>query len=292
MYICYLDESGTVEPTPDSSHFVFVGLAIPAETWKQKDREVFAVKRRFDIENAEIHTGWMLRPYPEQRRVPEFEGMDYPTRRRAVLGVRALNLSRPRENHKQGALLKNYRKTEPYVHLTQDERVECISSLAQVIGSWVDCRLYGEAHDKTCSFGPRAYEMAFEQIVTRFNTFLSHSAHTIGMLVQDHNETVCRKLTKQMREYHRAGTLWSAIENIVETPLFVDSQLTSMVQIADVCSFLTRRFFEKRETTLFDIIYTRFDRNRGRLVGLRHYTGSQACLCRVCEDHGRSSSSI
>lgn len=288
MYICYLDESGTVEPDPTSSHFVFVGLAIPAETWKHKDRDVFSVKRKFDLEQAEIHTGWMLRRYPEQDNVPGFELMDYPTRRKAALGVRALNLSRPRDNSKQGSLLKNYKKTEPYIHLAQHERVECISSLVKVIKSWTDCRLYGEAIDKACSSGSKIYESAFEQVVTRFNTFLSLSTHKTGILVQDHNETVCRKLTKKMREFHREGTLWSSIENIVETPLFVDSQLTSMVQIADVCSYVTRRFFEKSETGFFDIIYDRFDRNRGKLVGLRHYTGSQGCVCRVCTDHGRT----
>lgn len=288
MYICYLDESGTLEPDPTSSHFVFVGVAIPAETWKQKDRDVFAVKRRFELERAEIHAGWMLRPYPEQDRVPEFASMDYPTRRNAVLGVRALNLSRPRDNTKQKNLLKNYRKTTPYIHLTLDERVDVISSLAQVIRRWGDCRLYGEAHDKSCSSGSRAYENAFEQVVTRFNIYLSN-VRSFGILVQDHNETVCKRLTEKMREFHRTGTLWSAIENIMETPLFVDSQLTSMVQIADVCSYLTRRFFEKGETAIFDRIYDRFDRNRGRLVGLRHYTGSQQCLCRVCRDHGRPS---
>jgi hypothetical protein len=289
MYICYLDESGTLESSQTSSHFVLVGLAIPAITWKQKDRDVFAIKRRFDLESAEIHTGWMLRPYPEQKYVPGFESMDYPTRRRAVLGVRALNLSRPRDNAKQRDLLKDYRKTEAYVHLTQGERVEFISSLARLIRSWDDCRLFGEAHDKACSLGPRAYEIAFEQIVTRFNTYLSQFAHTIGIFVQDHNETVCRKLTQKMREFHRAGTLWSAIDNIIETPLFVDSQLTSMVQIADICAYVTRRFFEKGETAFFDVIYDRFDRKRERLVGLRHYTGMQRCLCRVCGDHGRSS---
>ncbi len=290
MYICYLDESGTPETPGTSSHFILVGLAIPAVSWKQKDREVFDIKRRFDLEHAEIHTGWILREYPEQTRVPGFESMDYSARRKAVLGVRALNLSRPRDNAKQKDLLKNYRKTDPYVHLTQTERFDFISSLARLIGSWDDCRLFGEAYDKTCSSRSDAFEIAFEQVVTRFNTYLSKAqpAQTIGIIVQDNNETVCRKFTQIMREYYRTGTLWSAIDKIIETPLFVDSQLTSMVQIVDICAYLTRRFFEKRETDLFDIIYSRYDRNKSRLVGLRHYTGIQKCLCRVCEDHGRS----
>ena len=288
MYICYLDESGTCEPAPPPSHFVFVGIAIPAATWKQKDREVIGVKARFGLEHSEIHTGWILRPYPEQRHVPGFESLDYQARRNAVLGVRALNLTRPRNNTKQKSLIKAYRKTEPYVHLTYDERVSVITSLARVIRSWGDCRLYGEAHDKSHSCGPRAYEFAFEQIINRFNIYLTNTVHSFGILVQDNNQTICKKLTQLMREFHRTGTLWSSIDKIIETPFFVDSQLTSMVQMADVCSYVTRRFFEQRETDIFDIIYDRFDRNRTRLVGLRHYTGSQPCICRVCRDHGRS----
>lgn len=288
MYICYLDESGTIEPQSSSSHFILIGLGIPASTWKIKDREISIIKRQFGLTETEIHAGWMIRPYPEQGKVPGFSSLDYEFRRKTVLGLRALNLARPRSNKKQKELLKNYRKTEAYIHLSEDERREFLINLSKAIGNWGDCRIFGEAHDKSCSSGEKAYEIAFEQIVTRFNTFLSQATGALGIIVQDHNETVCRRLTAKMREYHRRGTLWSAIDNIVETPLFVDSQLTSMVQIADVCAYATRRFFEKDETVLFDLIYDRFDRHKGRLVGLRHYTGMQKCMCRVCVDHGRS----
>ena len=46
MYICYLDESGTREQTGNSSHFVLLGLAIPADTWKVKDTEVNDINKR------------------------------------------------------------------------------------------------------------------------------------------------------------------------------------------------------------------------------------------------------
>lgn len=287
MYICYLDESGTIETASSSSHFVLLGFAIPASTWKKKDIEISSVKKKFELEIVEIHTGWMLRNYPEQKYIPDFESLDYSSRRKAVMGARALNLSRPRSNAKQKELLKNFRKTLPYVHLTFDERRTFVESLMRIIGTWADCRLFGDVHDKRYSSGDKAYEHAFEQIVTRFNTYLSQAVGAMGLLVQDHNETICRKLTAKMRDFHRIGTLWSEIDNIIETPLFVDSQLTSMVQIADLCAYATRRFFEKGETQLFDLIYDRFDRHKGRLVGLRHYTGIQSCLCRVCVDHGR-----
>jgi len=126
----------------------------------------------------------MLRHYPEQKHIPDFEAMDRSSRKKTVMGIRAMNLGRPRPNNKQKELLKNYRKTLPYVHLTYDERKEFVKSLMSLVGDWEDSRLFGEAE-------------------------------------------------------------------------------------------------------LFDLIYERFDRHKRKLVGLRHYTGIQNCLCRVCRDHGR-----
>ncbi|MDB4950259.1 MAG: hypothetical protein JWM27_2908 [Gemmatimonadetes bacterium] len=48
-----------------------------------------------------------------------------------------------------------------------------------------------------------------------------------------------------------------------------------------------RRHFENAEADLLDRFYGRFERAQGKLVGIRHYTGKQACGCRVCVDHGR-----
>jgi hypothetical protein len=287
MYICYLDESGTIEAGSTGTHFVLLGLAIPDVTWKNKDRDISSIKSRYNLSNVEIHSGWMLRPYPEQKQLPNFDSLDYVARRRGVESIRAMNLTRPRSNKAQVALMKNYRKTREYIHLSLAERLDVIRTLAELISTWADSRIFADACDKRSSPATHMFEFAFEQVITRFNTFLALAADTLGIIVQDHNETVCRRLTEKMREYHRRGTLWSRIENIVETPLFVDSQLTAMVQIADICAYSTRRFFENGETDIFNRIYDRFDRTKGKLVGLRHYTGSQPCSCRVCLDHQR-----
>jgi len=56
-----------------------------------------------------------------------------------------------------------------------------------------------------------------------------------------------------MKQFHQKGTLWTRINNIIETPLFVESQLTSMIQIADVCAYALRRYLENGEEELFDM---------------------------------------
>lgn len=287
MYICYLDESGTVEPGANSDHFVLLGLAIPAETWKEKDQQVLEIKRRYGLEDFEIHTAWMARDYPEQARVPDFDRLEWSTRRQAVLGVRAMNLGRARRQAQLASITKNYRKSDAYIHLNRTERLACLRDLSTLIGSWRDSRAFAEARAKSHVPAANAFDQSFEQVVTRFNTFLTVVNGPNGLLVQDNNQTMALRLTTAMRRYHEAGTLWSTIDRIVETPLFVDSQLTSMIQMADLCAYATRRFFERNERDLFRRVFPRFDRHRRTLVGLRHYTGGFRCQCHVCKAHGR-----
>lgn len=188
-------------------------------------------------------------------------------------------------------LTRNYRESAPYLHLSHGERMAILRTLADLIGTWSDAVIFADAQDKSAhqpaSPDERILEFAFEQVVSRFHHFLERTDTTPGILVQDRNDTAAGRLTMLARRYHERGTPWATYTRIVETPLFVDSHLTSLVQMADLCAYAVRRFFENGEHDLFDRIYPRFDRHAGRLVGLRHYTGRNNCACRVCQDHGR-----
>ena len=87
-----------------------------------------------------------------------------------------------------------------------------------------------------------------------------------------------------MRTFHKQGTFWTNIDNIIETPLFVSSELTSMIQLADLCSYALRRYIENGETTLFELIYPKGDRKDGKCVGIRHFT-EPVCTCEICKNH-------
>jgi hypothetical protein len=289
MYICYLDESGTVEAADSSKHFVLVGLAILAAAWKNKDAQVNSIKSRYELVGSEVHTAWVLREYPEQNFISDFAKLSHSDRRRQVIALRTQNLAKPRTKKQQASIALNYRKTAAYVHLTKGERIRCVQDLADLIGSWADARLFAEAQlKKSLPSGAGDFEEAFEQVVTRFNTCLKNVGGIHGLLVQDNNETIAERLTQQMRKFHREGTTWARdIEFVVETPLFVDSELTSMVQLADLCAYAIRRFFDKGESDLLDRIFPVFDRNVGKLVGIRHFTRADACGCKVCVEHGR-----
>lgn len=291
MYLCYLDESGVPQSNPGTTdYFVLLGLAIPAVRWRERDVEINGILNSHNL-YGEVHTAWMARMYPEQERVIDFDRMDPEERRQAVAVERRkdLALASARGRGAVNQLSKNYQKTQAYLHLSHSERLSILRACADAIGRWEDAALFADAQRKTANPGgpDRVLDHAFEQVVTRFHHFLERNGLPVGIVVQDQNETASRRLTSLARRFHDRGTTYIPVPRLVETPLFVDSKLTTMVQLADLGAYAVRRFFENGETDLFDRLYPAFDRVHGRLVGLRHYTGRQRCRCRVCVDHGR-----
>ena len=128
------------------------------------------------------------------------------------------------------------------------------------------------------------HEQAFEQVVSRFEHYLRNSQSDYGLLIHDNNDTVAKKHTELMRTFLRKGTLWTQIEHIIETPMFVDSQLNSMVQLADLCAYSIRRYIENDEEELFDLVFQRAHRLGATTVGVRHFT-NPGCSCKICANH-------
>ena len=128
------------------------------------------------------------------------------------------------------------------------------------------------------------HEQVFEQIVSRFEQYLHNTQVGYGLLIHDNNQTVARKHTELMRSFLRRGTLWTEVQHVIETPMFVDSQLTNMVQLADLCAYALRRYLENGETELFDLVFERADRVGDVVVGVRHFT-ADGCPCTICALH-------
>jgi hypothetical protein len=291
MFILYVDESGVEQLRKGTSHFILLGLMIPAEHWKSLDTALENTKDNYKLREVEIHTAWMCRRYSEQESIQDFESLSYEERRiQSLQAIRrragAISVSGNRQR------LKFYRKEarliDPYLHLTRNERISCLEELAQQVASWSDVRIFADAICKADFTNSQItpYEMAFEQVLARFQAFLSFK-HGSGIVVHDKNDTVAPRLTRLARQFHSTGTLYRQIPDIVETPLFVDSSMTSMIQMADLCAYALRRLLENSESRFWDILETRVDKISEKLVGVRHYTGRRPCACRICTAHGR-----
>ncbi|MFA5161388.1 MAG: DUF3800 domain-containing protein [Elusimicrobiales bacterium] len=293
MYFCYVDESGTPDDGT-TSHYVLAGISLPVLEWKKFEQTVNTLKTRWGIAGAEIHTGWLLRSLIEQKQIPGFDGLPRAERKIRVEIFRKEEILRLQKSNpgQVSQIRKNYRNTEPYTHLTLAERRELASQFADIIGGWGHIRLFAECVNKPF-FGAKfpgvsVAESAFEQLVSRFEcyldvTSLGQSADNMGVLIHDNNQTTAKKLRDLMMEFHRRGTSWREITHIIETPLFVDSQLTSLIQAADICAYALRRYLENGEDRLFDKIYSRADKKNERVVGVRHFTDpAKLCNCKIC----------
>ena len=236
-----------------------------------------------------------------KRRSQNFDKLDDETRRAQVEQYRKaelLRLQRSRNNSQYRQTKKSYAHTASYVHLTHAERMDFLRSVGDCVGSWDYARLFAECIDKIHFDSSKASasvdEQAFEQVVSRFELYLENTRgrqsddRNYGLLIHDNNQTTALRHTSLMKRFHRRGTLFTRVTNIIETPLYVDSQLTSMVQVADLCGYTLRRYLENKEPDLFQRIFRIADKNnRGIVVGVRHFTTKQ-CSCGICAAHRQS----
>ncbi|MFA6433654.1 MAG: DUF3800 domain-containing protein [Elusimicrobiales bacterium] len=238
MYFCYIDESGTPDIPGNSNHYILAGVSIPVFEWKDLDAQVTAFKNRWALADAEIHVAWLLRSLYEQNKIPNFESLSYSDRRTQVIYFRNTEILRLQKSNPKSLpqVRKTHRNTEAYIHLTISERRQIALQFAELIGRWGHARLFAECVDKYFFAAKHPNESiaekAFEQLVSRFECYLDitsagQTSDNMGLLIHDHNQTVAQKLRGLMLNFHRNGTAWRGIKHIIETPLFVDSKLTS-----------------------------------------------------------------
>jgi len=113
MYLCYIDESGTPEVPGNTSHYVLAGLSIPIEHWTSCDKEIATLKGRFKLQNAEIHTAWLVRDYHDQDVIKDFDKLDSARRVAEVQEFRRKELLRLQRINKPDLYRqtkKNYEK--------------------------------------------------------------------------------------------------------------------------------------------------------------------------------------
>ena len=242
MQLCYIDESGTPDLPGNTSHYILAGLSVPDSYWKRHHTQLEKIKTGYGLEDAEIHVGWMMRPYDEQRLISAFAMMTHERRRSEVSRQRNAEPLRIQKANGKGyrQTRKNYQKTEAYVHLTMDERRQAATGIAKLVSDWGVARLFAECIDKL-RFDPArtnrtVHEPAFERVVSRFERYLQRDQSDYRLLIHDNNQTVAKKHTERMKAFLQKGTLWTHIEHAIETPISVDSQLTNMVPLADLCA--------------------------------------------------------
>ena len=68
-------------------------------------------------------------------------------------------------------------------------------------------------------------------------------------------------------EFRTIGTRWRVIERLADTPFFVDSRASRVIQLADHVAHAVFRRYQAGDTQYFDRISHRFDSEDGVVHG-------------------------
>ncbi|MGB7431356.1 MAG: DUF3800 domain-containing protein [Ahrensia sp.] len=148
--------------------------------------------------------------------------------------------------------------------------------LAEALSSYDRLRgkraLFGAVVQKAFVSPQDAMEVAFEQVVSRFDHFLNRINRTSankqrGLVILDKStkETTLQTLA---RDFKLSGHTWGKTRNLADVPFFVDSRATRMVQFADLVAYSMYRHYQKSDSEFFKIIETAFDAQGGVKHGL------------------------
>ena len=97
------------------------------------------------------------------------------------------------------------------------------------------------------------------------------------ILDQSAHETSLQAMARQFR---RLGTAWGVVRNLADTPLFIDSRASRMVQLADHVAYAVFRRYEHGDSQYFDVVASRFDSADGVVHGLVHRQNiAPRCMC-------------
>lgn len=231
MHLLYLDESGTASD-PTQKHFVLAGIAVSERATHWIERELDHVAKRFSPQD-------------------------------------------PSSIELHGSPMRSGRGM--WRQFKYQERIEAIKeALAKGIVSQSNrVRLFGAVVKKSSLHGVDPVETAFEQLSSRFDMFLrrcwiKHHDKQRGIIIFDKASTE-RRIQTLARDFKTIGHRWGRTTNYAEVPVFLDSQASRLIQLADLVAFALYRFYEHNDNAYYDVIKHRFDTDGGVEHGLYIY---------------------
>ncbi|MFH0792827.1 MAG: DUF3800 domain-containing protein [bacterium] len=179
------------------------------------------------------------------------------------------------------------RREQPWRSMTQGEAQGVIKAVLEILKkSYETARAFACAIHKASYPNRDPVELAFEDLCSRFDLYLmrlrGQGDRQRGILILDESthETTLQRLA---REFRTLGTKWGVVHNLAETPLFVDSKASRLVQLADHVAYAVFRRYNSHDAQYFDVISSKFDSCDGIVHGLVHKQLIEAsCMCIAC----------
>jgi len=229
MHLLYLDESGSVSD-PTQKHFVLAGLAVFERSTHWIETELNRIAERFAPDDP-----YSIELHGSPMRSGSQGWSRHPRADRTQAMIDALSIG----------IAKNHP------------------------GS---VRLFGAVLDKQKFSGQDIAQVAFEQLSSRFDQFLGRlyrekGDKQRGLILFDKSATE-RRIQTLARDFKHTGHSFGVTRNYAEVPVFLDSQASRLIQLADLVAYGTFRHFEHQDSTYFDSFKHCFDSEGGVVHGL------------------------
>jgi hypothetical protein len=178
----------------------------------------------------------------------------------------------------------------PWDSMPRKDRLAVLNSVYELLAQMTEkVELFAVAFDKRCFPSDDPVQRTCEEISGHFDALLARletddpkHGKQMGLMIFDecnHRAT----LHALMAQYRSTGASWGKVRHLAEIPMFTDSRLTRMLQIADFVAYAVFRRYEHGDSQFLDKIIHRFDQSGGILHGLAHLcTNRQTCFCPAC----------
>ena len=179
------------------------------------------------------------------------------------------------------------RRSAPWKSMKQNEARGMIKAVLRVlVESYGTARAFACVVHKTSFPNQDPMKIAFEDLCSRFDRFLQRlrakGDTQRGLVILD-KSTYETTLQRMSVEFRTLGTQWGVIRSLADTPLFVDSRASRVIQLADHVAYAVFRRYESGDTQYLDLIANKFDAEDGIIHGLAHKDHSISnCMCIAC----------
>lgn len=158
--------------------------------------------------------------------------------------------------------------------IPKEKRDGLLLSILDYIGSNYPDQfiLFGAVLDKSANQSVPLNEELFTQITSRFDMFLKRryaktNRATRGIAIFD-KSTSEQQFQIWSQNFQKTGNHWgNTLANFAEVPLFLDSKMSRLIQLADIIAYSIFRKYEFNDDTYFSKIQDCFDKDT---TGITH----------------------
>lgn len=178
---------------------------------------------------------------------------------------------------------------QPWDSMARPERARLMRRIFDYIAKRDDLVLFAIPFHKPSFPSDHPVQRTCEEMTGHFDKYLenleierSEFGKQRGLMIfdQSRHEKTVQALTAQ---YRTTGASFGRVRRLAEVPLFTDSKITRMLQLADFVCYAVFRYYERSDAQFFNLIIRRFHQSAGKLHGLFHMMSNyQECYCPGC----------